>query len=276
MPFRRRALFGSAAIDSTMGDYEDVYFALHGTKNFKGMVSAANLIAPGDTVFEIGANLGTETLALANLVGNRGRVIAVEADPRLAAILAARIADTPLRNITIVNRAAAASLGIVHVIAGAENLSGQTYVSDVPASDSVPVQTITADEMVREYGSPTFVFMDIEGSEYGFLSTATNLLSQVRPPIFTEVVAQTMSRSGGSIAQFCDIFSRHDYVAFDSDSRRFEQVDFTRVTPYVLGDWLLMPREKLHLVSRIRRQLLLARVMPRFRGLNPLETLPPS
>jgi FkbM family methyltransferase len=46
-----------------------------------------NLIRPGMTVFEIGANVGFFTLLLSHLVGDRGRVIAFEADPDLAQIV---------------------------------------------------------------------------------------------------------------------------------------------------------------------------------------------
>jgi len=91
-PFRERALFGGGWIESSMTSVEDTHFALFGTMNFKGLALARRLVRPGATVFEIGANIGTETLALAALAGPRGRVVAVEADPENEALLRARLA----------------------------------------------------------------------------------------------------------------------------------------------------------------------------------------
>lgn len=44
-------------------------------------------IHPGDTVWDIGANVGVFALAAASVAGPRGRVVAVEADIDMAALL---------------------------------------------------------------------------------------------------------------------------------------------------------------------------------------------
>jgi FkbM family methyltransferase len=271
VPFRVRALFGDAEIASTMNTFEDVSFALHRTMNFKGMVMAASLLGPGDTVFEVGANLGTETLAFANLVGPTGRVVAVEADPTTAAALRARVTAAALPHVTVVNEAVAAQRGTLHLARAAEHFSGQNYVSDDPAAGEVVVEATTADELVTRFGPPAFVWVDIEGSEYGFLRGASQLLRATRPVMFMEVSGGTMHRSGGTIRAFCALLEELSYAAFDSDTRRLAPIDFGAVRDDVFGDWLLVPRERLDVVPRLRRRLFLARVMPRFRGVSPLE-----
>jgi 16S rRNA (adenine1518-N6/adenine1519-N6)-dimethyltransferase len=57
-----------------------------------GQIVAAADLTPTDTVLEIGPGLGTLTSLLAE---RAGRVVAVELDDRLAAILAERLADRP-------------------------------------------------------------------------------------------------------------------------------------------------------------------------------------
>lgn len=54
----------------------------------------------GQTVCEVGAGSGYFTLRLARAVGPRGRVFAVEAEPRILAILRQRLAKARVRNVT--------------------------------------------------------------------------------------------------------------------------------------------------------------------------------
>lgn len=274
IPFRGKALFGKAEISSVMNDYVDVHFALHGTLNFKGMVVASSVIKPGDVVFELGANIATETLALSNLLGSEGRVIAVEADPLLCEKICSRLSMANISNVEVVNKAVAESEGIINVMRDQEFNSGRTFTSKIPNGDCIIVETITADKLVDEFGMPSFVFMDIEGAEYGFLLGARHLLSKARPIIFTEVSSAYLYRSGGTIHDFCKILDEFAYIAYDTDTRLLEEVHYKDVSEDTYTDWLLIPREKAELLPIIRYQLFRARIMPRIWSLNPLDALP--
>ncbi|MEZ5764871.1 MAG: FkbM family methyltransferase [Xanthobacteraceae bacterium] len=48
-------------------------------------------VKPGDTVLDIGANVGTHTIALGRLVGEQGTVLAFEGQPHIHSILAHNI-----------------------------------------------------------------------------------------------------------------------------------------------------------------------------------------
>lgn len=64
------------------------------------VVVAALGLTEGDTIAEIGSGTGYFTFRLAEAVGPGGRVFAVEVDPRIARILADRLRDRGLRNVT--------------------------------------------------------------------------------------------------------------------------------------------------------------------------------
>src|SRR5687768_378891 len=51
-----------------------------------------DLVGPGDTVIDVGANIGSITLALADAVGPSGRILSIEPHPRLFRSLTANIA----------------------------------------------------------------------------------------------------------------------------------------------------------------------------------------
>lgn len=267
LAFRERVLFGKGVLKGTFENTEDAYFALHGTMNYLGMVIAAALVEPGDTVYELGANRATETLSLANLVTGNGRVVAVEADPETARILRDRVESRP--EVLIVQRAVAHVSGTMSWTRN-EQATGCSFLS-VGANGTVIVETTTVDDLARELGPPAFIFMDIEGSELLCLRGAAETLRRHRPPIFSEVNDAHLRRAGASVQELWQLIDESGYVAFDAQRRAFPLVGRESAVHGTSSDWLLLPRERAGEAIRLRRLLRRARFLPRLAGLNPLE-----
>src|SRR5688572_28766782 len=53
-------------------------FTLHGYFDWRCWAVAIAVTRPGDTIIEVGANIGTETVGFADIVGPSGRVMAFE------------------------------------------------------------------------------------------------------------------------------------------------------------------------------------------------------
>ena len=87
-----RPLFGSNNVTNLLSDAMDVEFAFFRTNSFPAAVVAKHILNQGDTVFDIGANLGSESLAFSNLVGKSGRVIELEPQELCFNVLKNRIA----------------------------------------------------------------------------------------------------------------------------------------------------------------------------------------
>ena len=94
--------FGLASSDDPARLYEDVLVAIdaeRGINNGQPSLHAQSLDAlglkEGETVLQIGAGAGYYTAILAELVGAKGRVIAYEIAPDIAARAAANLARTP-------------------------------------------------------------------------------------------------------------------------------------------------------------------------------------
>jgi FkbM family methyltransferase len=118
---------------------------------------------PGDTVIDIGAGVGEETLSFSRAVGPRGRVICVEAHPRTFRCLEKLVRYNQLVNVTCVHRAVADVNGGTAMIADSE-----TYVgSRLSSSQGVSVKTTTIDSLCEELhlGRIHFLKMNIEGAE---------------------------------------------------------------------------------------------------------------
>jgi protein-L-isoaspartate(D-aspartate) O-methyltransferase len=95
-------LFGLASSDDSTRLYEDVLVAIdveRGINNGQPSLHAQSIdalrVKEGETVVQIGAGAGYYTAILAELVGPKGRVIAYEIAPDIAARAAANLARTP-------------------------------------------------------------------------------------------------------------------------------------------------------------------------------------
>ncbi|HLQ76162.1 MAG TPA: FkbM family methyltransferase, partial [Terriglobia bacterium] len=69
------------------------------------ITTLAQLVRPGDIVIDIGANIGTHTIALANMVTSSGAVIAVEAQRLIFNYLVANVAINNFVHVLCVNNA---------------------------------------------------------------------------------------------------------------------------------------------------------------------------
>lgn len=117
---------------------------------------------PGDTVIELGAEFGAETVVLSRLVGPHGKVIAVEAQPWTCALLEETVRSNGLDNVQVVNAAVTGTIGAVGVT---ETHSASDHV--FTGSAGVQVPSTTVDALVRDHSLTRvdMVKMNIEGSE---------------------------------------------------------------------------------------------------------------
>lgn len=87
-PFRHvtaRFAFGTFKLD--LVDYVQHAMFLHGSYEPKSLAVFQSLIGSGETVIDLGANVGQYTVAAARMVGPAGRVIAIEPHPGVCARL---------------------------------------------------------------------------------------------------------------------------------------------------------------------------------------------
>jgi FkbM family methyltransferase len=132
------------------------------------------VLRPGDTFVDVGANWGYFTLLAAHLVGPAGRVVAMEPDPRLYAMLRANVQANGLRHVAAIEAAAADAEGTLR-LAGHDPDGGNWGVSTVIGGDGhedggaerFTVQARTVDGVLDEQGTERveLLKMDIEGAE---------------------------------------------------------------------------------------------------------------
>jgi FkbM family methyltransferase len=172
----------------------------------------------GDCI-DVGANIGIFSVLLARLAVNR-RVLAVEPTPAVARRLRHNLtANGVAANVLVEQCAAGAESGsvVINTVAGMEEYSrvGELVLPNTAgkaaSSASVPMHTL--DELATRHGlNPTFIKMDIEGSEMRALCGATGILDRHRPTILAEVDDRMLSSSGSSAAELLGFLRARGYA----------------------------------------------------------------
>jgi FkbM family methyltransferase len=136
------------------------------------------LIRPGDTVLDLGAHVGTFSLAAAAL---GCRVVAVEASPRNVELLRASVHCGGFENMRVVHGAVTDRPGMVQFMPHGPHGVVFTPAVDLP---SVTVPAVTVDQILEEIGRPRvdFIKMDVEGSEIAAVQGMRRLLAGREPP----------------------------------------------------------------------------------------------
>lgn len=179
---------------------------------------AVELVRPGDTVWDVGANVGLFAFAAAFLAGAGGHVLAVEADDWLTSLLRRSAEGLPASHapVDILTAAVSDSAGIADLCIASRGRAGN-HLSDLAGSSQAggtravhKVATVTLDGLLDAMAAPRLLKLDTEGAEVRCLQGAERLLSTIRPAVFCEVTAENAGAAG-------EILRRHGYVLFDAE-----------------------------------------------------------
>jgi FkbM family methyltransferase len=202
--------------------------------------NAAELVDPGQTVWDIGANIGLFTIAAAFRVRAAGKVLALEPDTWLVQLLRRSAAVQPPASgeITIVPAAVASEVSLrnfsIASRARATNaLSGFGGSQMGGVAERQKVVCVSLDWLLAQTSAPDLVKIDVEGAELEVLNGARDLLSSVRPTILCEV-------SEPNVADVTARLTQAGYVLFDGDRTGANSRPIDRAC----WNTLAMPREK--------------------------------
>jgi len=189
---------------------------------------AAELVDAGDSVWDIGANVGLFSLAAASRAGSGGLVLAVEPDPLTAGLLRRSSAELPATcaKVLVVEAAVTDSEGTAE-FAIASRGRAASHLAQVRASSqaggaraAVRVAATTLDSLLASYLRPNLVKIDTEGAELLCLRGASRLLGEVRPRLLCEVGTANGAAVGALLRD-------HDYVLLDAALPKPQRVPLT-------------------------------------------------
>lgn len=147
-------------------------------------------VTVGDTVYDIGANIGYVSLSLAKSVGPSGRVIAFEPVPKNVAYFRENIKINHLANVQLLEFAATDQCGEAVIRIG-DSLSTASLVwhRNTPSATQFTIRTVQIDQLVdsgKIFAHPRFVKIDVEGAEGSVLKGMERTVAAARPVLFIE------------------------------------------------------------------------------------------
>ena len=160
------------------------------------------VVRPGATVVEIGANLGTHTVFLATAVGPGGTLHAFEPQRVIFQILCANVAMNALSNVYAYHAAVGRQPGTIIVprldYAAGNNFGGLS-LENCHEGERVPLMTVDSLGLSR----CDFIKIDVEGMEGEVIAGATQTIRQFRPLLYVENDRE--EKSAALIQQILDL-----------------------------------------------------------------------
>jgi FkbM family methyltransferase len=180
-------------------------------------------IMPGQTVLDIGANIGAHTMHFARAVGPNGRVVAVEATDYAHRKLCANLELNP----GIKSRVSAQQ-----VLLAASDLSAKPEAlhSSWPLEEGHELhaqhrgelksvsgaRVLALDQLVLEekLTRVDWIKLDVDGNELSVLQGAATVLHEMHPSIFMELSPAYFEDSPGSFDELIGLLLSHGYAFY--------------------------------------------------------------
>lgn len=146
------------------------------------------LLQPGDTVLDVGANIGVYTRFCSEFVGPAGAVHSFEPIPETYKYLSRNVAALGLQNVTCYNVAASdkdqahAAMSMPEYDSGGANI----YEARLSEQGNIPVKTARLDTLFPKL-SPKLIKCDVEGHDLACIEGAVELIKRAQPIWIVEV-----------------------------------------------------------------------------------------
>jgi len=176
-------------------------------------------VKEGDTVFDIGANVGYYSILASGLVGKTGVVAAFEPSPRNLRFLQEHVDLNKTENVKIMPFACSATSGIATFHNGPNPAMGSL---DQVGGEEITVVTETIDEVAEKTGlRPDVMKIDVEGGEADVLKGAVRTIESNRPAIFLSTHSldlrtschEWLNERGYSLISLIDQEDSHEFLA---------------------------------------------------------------
>jgi len=246
------------------GDLHDPLFRslyLYGEYEPVTTAALAQLVRTGDTVVDVGANVGILTALFGRLVGRTGRVFAFEPVTAQFEILKRTISLNDLGDVVVARNQAVGEQErekvIIYVPQGHSHACSSLRVEDPALAEVCVSSMVTLERALPRRVAPTLVKVDVEGAEMSVLvgGQAWHLCRQ--PPIWVlevnRAAASLFDYAPEDLVAFLKAHGYHQF--FWSDHRCLHDLGSTIKLPtvghlYALPEWAIEEGRTLKALSQ--------------------------
>ena len=178
-------------------------------------------INKGDTVLDIGANIGYYTLIFARSVGNTGKVYAFEPDPENFALLKRNVEINGYDNVVLEQNAVYNKSGKIELFLNENNKSDHRVYRTMSSQPSIIIDAVTLDDYFYGYkGRLDLIKIDIQGAEMTALQGMSSILKQNRDVVYiSEFFPAAMNSFGNDPEEYLGILNQYGFTLFDVDEK---------------------------------------------------------
>jgi FkbM family methyltransferase len=197
----------------------------------------AERVNAGDTVLDIGANIGYYTLIAAKLVGRNGRVHAFEPDPGNFDLLEQNVRLNAYWNVALVNKAVSNTNGEARLYLADGNWGWHRIYETPDAKGHIPTELVALDSFfgAEDLGGDLVIKLDIEGAEVGAVQGMSHLIQRHRHvTLFTEFLPLGLEQFGSSDREYFDLLRSLGF-AIHHINNRTEQLEPLDTIDPILG-----------------------------------------
>jgi FkbM family methyltransferase len=182
-----------------------------------------SVLRDGDIFVDVGTHVGFFSTLAASLVGDEGKVVSFEPEPRNFGQLQDHIGLNGFRNVVGVNAAVGAETSRAEFWVNADNDGGHALwnvgrhgfnVRSRAVEDrrTVDVTTLDAHLTAGEARVPKLIKIDVEGSELSVLRGARELLARGVPYVLCEINHFALEQMGTSEQELRAYMAGHGYI----------------------------------------------------------------
>jgi len=238
--YLKKRIFGNWMYLDTQDKGISRTLILFGRRELDHRFILQKVLREGMNILDIGANIGYYVLMERQLVGASGQVIAVEPAPSTASLLKKNIALSGHSNIHVLEFALSDAED--HKTFYVSPLSNQSsFHRDErihPASGEIVAETRTVPDVMKPYGPPDLIRMDVEGHEVEIINGMIDAIEngEMAPMIILEPHIRTYGPEHDFEAPLRRLFKigyKARYVAssMDSGTRRINALGYKGSKP---------------------------------------------
>jgi FkbM family methyltransferase len=170
------------------------------------MLLFAQIVTPNSLVIDVGANIGAHTLFLAQAVGPRGFVVAIEPQRAVYQLLCTNLALNEVGNVRAIHAAAGQAQGQAHIPVYDYAKPGNFGGVELTDEGGELVEVMSIDSL--QLPACQLLKIDVEGQEHAVIAGATETIARFKPVLYVE--NDRRQQSPALIRQILDL----GYVAY--------------------------------------------------------------
>lgn len=189
------------------------------------------LVQNGDTILDIGANIGWYTINLAKRFPN-SKIYSFEPIPPTFELLTKNVQRNKLDNVTLIHSGLSdkeEKKDLYYFRGGSSVASIVNFVNN-PNAQKVTCKFNTIDRLVSELNisSVNFIKCDVEGSELLVLSGAKVTIEKFKPIILLEVYEGQCQMCGYTAMDLINLLKSWGYEYFEANNNQLKRVESVR------------------------------------------------